>query len=41
MGDSRPQLFNTLTRRVEPFEPLFPDARDAAGRPGIGMSPSR
>ncbi len=37
MGDSRPQLFNTLTRRVEPFEPLFPDARDAAGRPAIGM----
>lgn len=37
MRDSRPQLFNTLTRCVEPFEPLFPDARDAAGRPVIGM----
>ena len=36
MDASRLQLFNTLTRRVEPFEPLFPDqVKD--GRPVVGM----
>lgn len=35
--DSRPNLYNTLTRRVEPFEPLVPEARDDAGRPRVGL----
>jgi cysteinyl-tRNA synthetase len=35
--ESRLHLYNTLTRRVEPFVPLSPERRDAAGRPGVGM----
>ena len=31
------QLFNTLSRQVQPFRPLFPDHRDSAGRPIIGL----
>ncbi len=33
---SRPQLYNTLTRRVEPVEPLFPENRQN-GRPVLGL----
>lgn len=36
MDATRLQLFNTLTRRVEPFEPLFPD-QTKDGRPVVGM----
>jgi len=35
--ESRLHLYNTLTRRVELFVPLFPERRDAAGRPCVGM----
>ena len=35
--ESRPHFFNTLTRSIVPFVPLFPEARDAAGRPHVGM----
>ena len=31
------QLFNTLTRQVQAFTPLFPDRRDPQGRPLIGL----
>jgi cysteinyl-tRNA synthetase len=31
------RLFNTLTRTIETFVPLFPDHRDPAGRPAVGM----
>lgn len=31
------QFFNTLARQVQVFTPLFPDRRDAAGRPVVGL----
>jgi len=31
------QFFNTLTRGVQPFLPLFPDRRTAAGRTRVGL----
>ena len=31
------QFFNTLARQVQDFTPLFPDRRDAAGRPAVGL----
>lgn len=30
-------LYNTLTRQVEVFAPMFPDRRDGAGRSQVGM----
>lgn len=36
MDVTRPHLFNTLTRRIEPFEPLFPD-RLREGQSPVGM----
>ncbi|MCW5559469.1 MAG: hypothetical protein KIT22_16770, partial [Verrucomicrobiae bacterium] len=35
--ESRLHLYNTLSRRVEPFAPLFPERRNAAGRPCVGL----
>jgi len=35
--ESQLHLYNTLSRQVELFTPLFPDRRDAAGRPQVGM----
>lgn len=31
------QLFNTLTRQIQEFTPLFPDRRDARGRVAVGL----
>ncbi len=35
-ASSRPHLYNTLTRRVEPVEPLFPEQRKD-GKPVLGL----
>ncbi len=31
------QFFNTLTRQVQPFVPLFPERRNAQGQPEVGV----